>query len=58
VSKLADYRSKAEFCDSEARHAGGVEMRDIWRQIRDSYRHLADREQRIAQERLEHPRSF
>jgi hypothetical protein len=55
VSKLADYQSKAKSCDSEAREAAWRELRETWLQIRDSYRHLADREERIEQERMTQP---
>jgi hypothetical protein len=53
-----DYRTKQEFCDAEARHAHWPEVRGMWLQIRDSYRHLADREERAEREELERPQCF
>jgi hypothetical protein len=50
-----DYRAKAEHCSAEARGSRWTEIRDMWLQLQESYEHLADREERIASERLDPP---
>ena len=55
MSKVPEYRSKAALCHSEACHALWPELRETWLQISDSYRHLADHEERAEEERRRSP---
>jgi hypothetical protein len=51
MSKRADYRHKAEICESEARFTQLPEIRSMWLQIAESYRNLAESEARAEEER-------